>query len=178
MIEQRNYCEELNKLFGPTLEEIEKDLNKWSFGKMNPDKMPGDIYFVPTIVSLGNSTIAKRTQDAFNLESPWAGNVKNLVKKQEELGDIIVIRRIYGYSGTLRALDENKDPKAILPLAKEMIECLKRDRGFNPDKLNVGIYGTFKRPGSSSPEYFRESENYAGFELRLYSQTTLAEKIE
>lgn len=174
----RNVTKELNQLFGPILEEIEKDLNKWSFGKINPEKMPGDVYFVPKLVSLGNSTVAKRTQDAFNLQPPWAGMIKDIQVKQEELGDIIVIRRIYGYSVVLRALDNDKDPKAILPLVKEMIECLKRDRGFSSDKLNMGIYGTFKRPGSNSSDYFRESENSTDYELRLYSQTTLAEDLK
>lgn len=173
--QSRNLAQELNELVGPILEEVEKELNKWSFGQPVPEHTPAG-YHIPTIVLLGNSTIVSQATDAFNLEPPCVGIIKDKpIKSREELGNVIVIRRIYSYSAACRLL-ESKDPKAVLPLIKEMVETLKRDRGFTPEKLNMGIYGTFKRPGTSS-EYFREGENYAGFELRIYSATTLAENL-
>lgn len=166
-------CEELNKLFGPTIQKIEDDLNRWSFGKTIPDHDSRG-YSIPTIVSLGNSTIQLKDKDVFNLDPPWAGMIKDLYYKDKSMiGPIIIIRRVYGYTGTKRAL-ELKDPTLILPLIKEMIEALKRDRGFTPDKLNLGTYGTFKRQTGG---YFYESKENAGYELRLYSDCTLAEKL-
>lgn len=173
-----NYCKELNEICAPLIEEIEKDLNKWSFGEQRPPMSPGNFIDVPTISSLGNSTIVQRNVDVFNLQ-PISNNTTitlTMYKSYDDLGNVIVIRRVLGYVKA-REIIESKNSTDLKPILKEMIETLKRDRGFAPDKLNMGIYGTFKRPGSNN-EYFREGENFAGFELRLYSATTLAEKFE
>ncbi len=158
------------------LEKVEQELNKWSFGDSVPEPHLSLGYPVPVLSGLGNSTIADHSQDAFNLNAPVAGHIKvEYAKDKSQLGSIIIVRSIYGYVAALKAL-EKKDPTLILLLAKEMVETLKKDRGFGPEKLNMGTYGKFLRPGGNK-EYFRDSENYAGFELRLYSATTLSEKL-
>ena len=164
---------ELNKLCKEVIWEVEKDLNKWSFNISREQTPIG--YCYPEITSLGNCTIAKTNVDAFTLEDPVAGLIKD--KFVPNLGDTIVIRRVYGYSAASRLL-ESQDPTRIKPFLKEMVLTLIKERGFTPEKLNAGIYGTFQRPGSGKAEFFREMSTHAGFELRLYSSTTLAENIK
>lgn len=173
--EQRNYCKELDELFAPIFQEIEKDLNKWSFGEATPEIEPGNIRSMPVVQSLGTCTKVSREVDAFNLESPCAGMVKRQHIELKDLGEVIVVRRIFGYYAATRAL-ETKDNTIIKPMLKEMVLVLLKERGFSPEKLNLGVYGLFKRPGANE-EYFRESDNFAGFEVRLYSSTTLAETL-
>lgn len=166
----------LNNKVGPLLREVEHDLNKWSFGEANPLPAPGNIYHTPILAHLGNATIVNRDVEAFNLLPPEAGMIKDRQLSKDELGDIIVIRRVIGYFYASRISSGDLNSNCLKPIIKEMVNTLITVRGFTPDKLNVGIYGTFERPGSTN-DYFRDLEHSAGYELRLYSATTLAEKL-
>lgn len=172
----KNYIQELNELFGPTLASIENDLNKWSFDNPRLEKAPGNIYHVPKIQSIGNYMLIPKTEDVFNLDPPVAGVIKDTHQTDDTLENGIIIRRIIGYSYSLRAL-EKKDPTLIKLVAKEMIETLKKAKGYGPDKANLGFYGKFERVGLPG-SYFSELDSYAGFEIRLYSHCHLAEDIK
>lgn len=173
----RNYTQELNELFGSVIEEVEKDLNKWSFGDVpQAEKAPGNIYHTPLIKLLAPVQKVSISLDAFNLDPPMAGGIKDNQFTIENIEDIVIVRRAVGYSYSIRAL-ESKDKTLIKPLLKEMVLALVDAKGYTPEKLNKGIYGTFKRPGTVN-EYFREMETAAAFEIRLFSNCQLAEKLE
>ena len=148
-------------------EELNKELNK---NTIELKLKPGNFYHVPTIKTLGNCQKIPTDVGAFALEAPNRGTIEDVHKKQHEK-EAFVIRRVVSYND-ISQINNGEDPKnLLLPVVTEMIMALKRDRGFGPETLNAGsVYGTFKRPGEDN-SYFRELENYAGMEIRLYSDT-------
>lgn len=75
-----------------------KLLNKIHF--MSKDKMPGNLYHQPVILGLEHGvTFAGATEDAFNLNAPVAGQIKDA----QVQGNPLVLRSLLGYVAASRA---------------------------------------------------------------------------
>lgn len=160
-------AQKLNELCKDYFTNLELDLNKNS--QPWGEAQPGNVYYKPTIVSLGNYQIIKGVDEVIILDPPIAGIVKDLIIKEEDKMNAILIRRIVGYSAALRVISGQNTPEQLLKyLTKEMIMSLNNSRGFSKDTINMGIYGKFERPKNPGV-YFLPIEEYAGYELRLYS---------
>lgn len=142
-----------------------------------PSKEIGDIYRIPTLTDLGNATVVmlENQEGPFKLDPPFDGMIKDKVHNNDPR-TIVVIRRLLGYSTALKIVENPKLASFYLkPLLKEAVLSLKSHVGFDPNHLNCGVYGTFKHPDRD--DYIRELEDYAAFEIRLFSKTMLIEEI-
>src|SRR5271170_4652470 len=75
-----------------------KLLNKIKF--MAKDKQPGNLYHQPVILGLEHGvTFAASDEDAFNLNAPVAGQVKDAQVR----GNPVVLRSLLGYAAASRA---------------------------------------------------------------------------
>lgn len=160
----------LNKLITPMLKKIEKELNRNCVDF--PEISPVNIYYIPTIVSLGNATI--RNSKRYKLDSPVAGMVKDISYNRDPR-KTVTIRRLIGYTAGLRIANHLQNISSLKLLLKEMILTLHREIGFTPDKINAGVYGKFVKFNGL---YVTEIESRAAFEIRLYSQTVCCENIK
>lgn len=160
---------ELNTLVSAYFQDLNNKLNA---NTKHLDIMPGGIYHVPTITSLGNFTRAPNGVGAYNLDTPVC-HIKDISKTDDDR-NIILIRRIVGYSAISRMASDtsfNTVQNALGILTTEMILTLQNAVGFKHTVPNAGkFYGTFARPGPDEV-YFRSMEHSAGYELRLYSDT-------
>ena len=76
-----------------------KLLNKIKF--MPKDKMPGNLYHQPVILGLEHGiTFASSDDDAFNLNAPIAGSIKDAQVK----GSPAVLRSVLGYAAASRSV--------------------------------------------------------------------------
>lgn len=101
----------LNGMFKETyaskLEELIPDgvklLNKIKF--MSKDKQPGNLYHQPIILGMEHGvTFASSDDDAFNLNAPVAGTIKDAQIK----GNPLVLRSVLGYTAASRASQGNQ----------------------------------------------------------------------
>jgi hypothetical protein len=91
---KETYAEKLGELIPDGV----KLLNKISF--MSKDKQPGNLYHQPVILGMEHGvTFAGSDDDAFNLNAPVAGQVKDAQVK----GNPIVMRSLLGYVAASRA---------------------------------------------------------------------------
>ena len=158
----------LNRYLHKYFSEIESELNKNSLPKPKKQIL-GDVYHYPTMIGFeAGTTRVPKKEGAFNLNPPISGKIIDKVFT-ENPQEGIILRSVIGHYTMSRLLDNPKEVKNILSiLVKSMILSLEKELGFSPDNLNYGKYGFFKLPGKNQV-YFREMENFAGYELRLYS---------
>lgn len=106
-----NQLSTLNGLFketyGDQLKELIPDgvklLNKIKF--MSKDKQPGNLFHQPVILGMEHGvTFASSDEDAFNLNPPVAGIIKDATIK----GNPIVMRSLLGYVAASRAMQGDK----------------------------------------------------------------------
>ena len=91
---KETYAEKLGELIPDGV----KLLNKIKF--MSKDKQPGNLYHQPVILGLEHGvTFAGSDEDAFNLNAPVAGQVKDAQVK----GSPVVLRSLLGYVAASRA---------------------------------------------------------------------------
>lgn len=121
-----------------------KLLNKIKF--MSKDKQPGNLYHQPIILGLEHGvTFAGSDEDAFNLQAPVAGQVKDAQVK----GSPAVLRSLLGYVAASRAalggqkafMDATKFLVAnmLRSMAKKLeIEMLYGDVGYAKPKAYAG----------------------------------------
>lgn len=121
-----------------------KLLNKIKF--MSKDKQPGNLYHQPIILGLEHGvTFAGSDEDAFNLQAPVAGQVKDAQVK----GSPAVLRSLLGYVAASRAalggqkafMDATKYLVAnmLRSMAKKLeIEMLYGDVGYAKPKAYAG----------------------------------------
>lgn len=161
---------ELNGVVAQYFDTLEVELNK---NTTQLQIQPGGIYHVPTIVSLGNYTKLDPTAGATNLSSPMAGMIRDIPKTEDDQ-NIIVIRRMISYVTAARICANPSEhlEKQLRPFTTEMLMTLKHAIGFGPNVPNAGkVYATFLRPGITPGVYFKDVDDSAAFELRLYSNT-------
>lgn len=156
---------ELNITVAPYFQRLEAHLNA---NTIKLEVQPGNVYYVPTITSLGTVQRVPNTGGAFNLEPFQAGLIQDIRKTPEEK-ETYMLRRIISYVTASRIIaDPDNIHKYLGPIVNEMLLSLRTARGFDHNTLNAGkFYANFK-PGG---KYVRDIENAAGFELRLGSDT-------
>lgn len=165
-----DYCTELNKVVFDYLNQVEKELNVNSipYG----DIQPGNSYNCWQLNSLGQAFRLPNDCDVFNLPPPTCGQVKEIQVDNSNKNKIIV-RRLIGYTAASRIIEKN-DPeytkKALAPLILDMTMSLEKELGYSYQIPHHGNFATFKRPGDPFG-MFRDIENYAAYEIRLYSDT-------
>lgn len=117
----------LNGLFKETyadkLEELIPDgvklLNKIKF--MSKDKQPGNLYHQPVILGMEHGvTFAGSDEDAFNLNAPVAGTIKDAQVR----GNPLVLRSLLGYVAASRAA--NGGQKAFMDATKFLVANMLR----------------------------------------------------
>ena len=96
-----------------------KLLNKIKF--MSKDKQPGNLYHQPVILGLEHGvTFASSDEDAFNLNAPVAGQIKDAQVK----GNPIVLRSLLGYVAASRAAQGGQ--KAFMDATKFLVANMLR----------------------------------------------------
>lgn len=166
---QTPLIELLNEMIHPFMSEVEKDLNKWSVSKKHNDFIKNN---TPKLDSKKNAAVLyPSSHDAFILKDYQPLGVDYV---DDTENDQIVVRCLVPYSLAYNIVFSKQSIDDLKPLIKKMINDLEKTLGFGPDKLNYGTYGVFRRPGTKA-EYFRDSERFAGYELRLYSNAVLCE---
>lgn len=111
MASANTFSDSLNAMFketyGDKLENLIPDgvklLNKIDF--MSKDKQPGNLYHQPVVLGLEHGvTFASSDDDAFNLNAPVAGTIKDAQVR----GNPIVLRSVLGYVSASRAAQGGK----------------------------------------------------------------------
>lgn len=127
MSQTANTLSSLNGLFkeayADKLKELIPDgvklLNKIKF--MSKDKQPGNLYHQPVILGMEHGvTFASSDDDAFNLNAPIAGQIKDAQIK----GNPVVLRSVLGYSSAARAAGGT--PKAFMDATKFLVANMLR----------------------------------------------------
>lgn len=96
-----------------------KLLNKIKF--MSKDKQPGNLYHQPVILGLEHGvTFASSDEDAFNLNAPVAGQIKDAQVK----GNPVVLRSLLGYVAASRA--SQGGAKAFMDATKFLVANMLR----------------------------------------------------
>ena len=96
-----------------------KLLNKIKF--MSKDKQPGNLYHQPVILGLEHGvTFASSDEDAFNLNAPVSGQIKDAQIK----GNPIVLRSLLGYVAASRAAQGGS--KAFMDATKFLVSNMLR----------------------------------------------------
>src|SRR6202142_4486847 len=96
-----------------------KLLNKIKF--MSKDKQPGNLYHQPVILGLEHGvTFASSDDDAFNLNAPIAGQIKDAQVK----GNPVVLRSVLGYTAASRAAQGGA--KAFMDATKFLVANMLR----------------------------------------------------
>jgi len=96
-----------------------KLLNKIKF--MSKDKQPGNLYHQPVILGLEHGvTFASSDEDAFNLNAPVAGQIKDAQVK----GNPVVLRSLLGYVAASRAAQGGS--KAFMDATKFLVANMLR----------------------------------------------------
>jgi hypothetical protein len=162
--------QKLNNLVSPFLKEIEKDLNKWSCVRKEETE---DTVKYPELSRQNIASISKLSSGVHPLNEFIAGLVIDKDKNKEDV-NVITVRCLFGYALASDIINGKTPPEYLKAIVKKLINDLVYARGFGPDKLNSGVYGTFEIQGSPGM-YVLELENYAAYELRLYSNTVLCE---
>lgn len=167
------FNKELNRYFSKIDSELSKNSRK------APGRSLGGLYHYPTILGYeqGFTRIPARGSNAFRLNPPISGVLRDLTY-QEDPKDKVLLRSAVGYAAMARMKDNPKNIPGILDiLVKNMINSMKNELGYGPDKIHYGKWGTFRRPGKK-PRYFTLLENVAGYELRLYSDCYNIERYD
>lgn len=122
------YADKLNELIPDGV----KLLNKIKF--MSKDKQPGNLYHHPVILGMEHGvTFASSDEDAFNLNPPVAGQVKDAQVK----GNPVVMRSLLGYVAASRAALGGQ--KAFMDATKFLVANMLRSMA---KKLEIEIlYG-------------------------------------
>lgn len=160
----------LDEKFKPYFMRLEKTLNRNSLG-YGP-LQPGNLIHVAQIQSYGGGvTRIPHDEDAFNLNAPRAGQIRDVQITNADKNRFL-IRRVWGYSAVLRAVESSVEDaeRSIRWMVEEMLLTLRREAGFGADTIHHGTYARFQRPGYPGT-YFLETGESAGVELRLYSDT-------
>jgi hypothetical protein len=167
-----DFAANLNKVVAEYFEKLEKELNVNSvpYG----DIQPGNLYNCYQIQGLaGVFRLPKSNVDAFKLPPYQAGHVKDVLIQDDDKNKILV-RRLIGYTACSK-IESTNDPKfteiALKPLILEMLMSLEKELGFDHKTPHHGKYATFQRPGVQTGLFFRDMEDYAACELRLFSDT-------
>ena len=162
---------EINNIVKDMFVEIEKDLNAWTipYGEV----LPGNVYALPTIKSLGPAQVIKSNDGAFKLDLPTTGSIKDIMQSPNNR-ETILIRRLVSKTFVSRIISNPEKVRSLLmPLVTEMILSLEKDKSFPKTTLSMGTYGRFSRPGLDANTYFASTElDPDWFELRLYSNST------
>lgn len=169
MTKEKTTEQQVNELVTPYFQKLEKKLNR-NFTKL--ELKLGNFYHLPVITCLGNYTKVPNDEPAFTLDPPYAGMVKDILKKNSDR-NAIIIRRCIGYAAISRILvNPSLMPSYLNITITEMLLTLEKAIGFKYNTINAGIacYAKFERPEQSGI-YFREIEDSAAFEIRLYSDT-------
>jgi hypothetical protein len=168
-----SFEEQLNIKFKEEFGYLEKELNRWC---VSVETNPYDKILVPTIdINLLSATIKPiyHKEDIFNLNPTIVGGLKYEEIDSVQFGDFILIRGLLGYAGATKFV--RGDRSNVTLLVYQMLEKLKKLRGFGPDEPSSGTwYGTFDRSGPKhngpgNDGFFQNSENSAAYELRLFS---------
>jgi hypothetical protein len=113
-------------------------------------------------------TCYSRSDEAFSLNPPIAGitlAVSNHPGLFKPTGDGFVLRTILGYAAACRYLENQAAGNlGVANLINSMLIAVYKTYGTSIQNV------TFKRPGTESADYFRELDNSAGLELRLYGE--------
>jgi hypothetical protein len=111
-----------------------KLLNKIKF--MSKDKQPGNLYHQPVILGLEHGvTFAASDEDAFNLNAPVAGQVKDAQIR----GNPVVLRSLLGYAAASRAALGGQ--KAFMDATKFLVANMLRSMA---KKLEIEmLYGQY-----------------------------------
>lgn len=107
--------------------------------------------------------------DAVSLNPPIAGIVRDLSREpgieHQAAGNRFILRTLFGYAAALRLTHE---PGAFLLQSASLLNALTG--------AAYKVYGSriislsFDRPGPIPNTYFRELENFACYEIRLYGE--------
>lgn len=168
--------QELNEKFASFFRRLEKKYNMYSqgYGDLQPSmEHEAGVYYVPQITNLDVSvTRPTRDENAFNLSPIMVGGIRD-----KEITDndkkIICLRSCIGYTAVARMFlepDHDKACRLLKLITTQMIMRLEQEIGHKYNELHAGKYLTFKRPGEHE-SYFRDLEDSAAFELRLWSDT-------
>jgi hypothetical protein len=138
---KETYAEKLGELIPDGV----KLMNKIKF--MSKDKQPGNLYHQPVILGLEHGvTFAGSDEDAFNLNAPVAGQVKDAQVK----GSPVVLRSLLGYVAASRAALGGQ--KAFMDATKFLVANMLRSMA---KKLEIEMlygqvgYGTVATAGVS-----------------------------
>jgi len=144
----------LNGLFKETysdkLEQLIPDgvkiINKIKF--MAKDKQPGNQFHQPVILGLEHGvTFAASDQDAFNLQSAVAGQIKDAVVR----GNPVILRSILGYAAVSRSTGSTQAfESATKFLVANMLRSLSKKLEIEMLYGQVG-YGTVASTSSTAP---------------------------
>lgn len=133
-----------------------KLLNKIKF--MAKDKQPGNLYHQPVILGLEHGvTFAASDEDAFNLNAPVAGQVKDAQVR----GNPVVLRSLLGYAAASRAALGGK--QAFMDATKFLVANMLRSMA---KKLEIEMlygqvgYGTIGS-AASAPTYTISTAEWA-----------------
>lgn len=129
---------------------------------------PGQTYNVLNIYTNQDSwqELPVQTEDVFNLQAPVVG-----VLKDQSVNRLPRLKRIViGYVACSRAAnDYNTFKKLMNAFTIQTLIELKEHYGFDHTETTTGkCYLTFETPGQPGV-YFKDMENYAGFEIRAFS---------
>ncbi len=161
-------------------EQLEKKLNKNSIPF---ELQPGNIYHCFQIQSLGEVIRIPSNADVFRLPPAKSDSVKDVQVNKDETNKIL-IRRFLGYTAASRieyAENEEQVEKILNPLITEMLMSLENELGYSYKTVHHGNYASFTRPGHCEHVptiIFKEMDDMAACELRLYSDTFPAINIK
>jgi len=133
-----------------------KILNKIKF--MSKEKQPGNLYHQPVILGLEHGvTFAASDEDAFNLQAPVAGQIKDAQVR----GNPVVLRSLLGYAAASRAALGGQ--KAFMDATKFLVANMLRSMA---KKLEIEMlygqigYGTIGS-AASAPTYTITTSEWA-----------------
>lgn len=148
-----NTLENLNKLWVPYKTELETEWNRnsMSFG----DLAPGNIYHLPVICNYQSPTDIEK--------QPWAGNIKDLILKQENASSDLKLKRVIGYYAGSRFSTNDSDTfkNSMRFLIKEIELTIKNNVFLSYNEPHYGYYVKFSD--------FTEVDDIGGFQIEVES---------
>lgn len=164
----------LNEKLAPFFRRLEKTLNRKSLGY--GEMLPGRQFSCPQISTWGGGvTHIPAGEDAFNLNPPFAGHIRdNLISEHDK--NKFLIRRLFGYALASRLAQQSEEEaiRGVRFLIEEMLMTLRNESNIvstvTSDVIHHGTYARFERPGYPGM-YFFDNDQSAGVEIRLYSDT-------
>jgi len=170
--QKRKEVMDLEKQFSVLFEQefawLQAELGRWSTNQVVAENPIGfNLISIDLTAPPISCTTIPKNQDACSLEPATAGHLINKFVNKDELEPAYLVRYKVGLA-CIQQLIANQSLKPLISILRLMLDTLKEKRGYGPEALTMGLYGTFKLPGLRNSYGFLDPET-ASLELRLYS---------